>query len=224
LALLQVSPVVQSGQLPPQSSSDSLPFSTLSVHEGSAQLSPVHTPSTQSFPVLQPSPWVQFAVQLPPQSTSVSVPFMMLSVQLLAAHVLPPGQLLLWQSLAAPQSSPVPQRGQAVAPPQSTSVSPPFRTPSSQATAWQTPFSQLLLWQLPSDDPQALPSAQRRVGAHEPPQSTSVSLPFRTPSVQLAPAHEPPEQLPLTQSLLPLQVSPVPQSLQLPPQSMSLSV
>jgi hypothetical protein len=81
----------------------------------------------------------------------------------------------------------------------------------------------LPLWQLPLDEPQVLPSAQRRVGAQEPPQSTSVSLPFFTPSVHAAAAQTPPEQLPLVQSLLPLQAWPVPHLEQLPPQSTSLS-
>jgi hypothetical protein len=59
---------------------------------------------------------------------------MMLSLQLEPAHV-PLVQLLLAQSDGALQSSLVPQRGQAVAPPQSTSVSAPFLMPSSHATA-----------------------------------------------------------------------------------------
>jgi len=64
--------------------------------------------------------------------------------------------------------------------------------------------------------------------AHEPPQSTAVSVPFFTVSVQLGVAHRPPAQTPLAQ--LPPAAVPVPHILpfaqdgQAPPQSTSVSL
>src|SRR5690606_40831470 len=65
-------------------------------------------------------------------------------------------------------------------PPQSTSVSLPLRTPSSQVGAWQTPSEHTPVAQ---SEPaaQTPPTAQPPQG---PPQSTSVSPPFTRPSVQ----------------------------------------
>ncbi|MFN7134483.1 MAG: hypothetical protein ACK4N5_20550, partial [Myxococcales bacterium] len=55
---------------------------------------------------------------------------------------------------------------------------------------------------------------------HDPPQSTSVSLPLRTPSLQVGAWHTPPEQTPETQSFAVEQPAPVPHFVvQLPPQS-----
>ena len=88
---------------------------------------------------------------------------------------------LLLQSEPALQAEPAPQRLQAVAPPQSTSVSPPFWTRSLQEGGWQTAAVQTPLWQSAARL-QASPSAQ---SGQEPPQSTSVSLPFWTKSLQL---------------------------------------
>ena len=72
---------------------------------------------------------------------------------------------------------------------------------------------------------QSLPSAQRFVGAQEPPQSTSVSVPFLTTSRQVGTWQMLLMQTPLVQS------DEAPQSLpslhlveQLPPQSTSVSV
>jgi hypothetical protein len=80
-----------------------------------------------------------FVAHEPPQSTSDSVPFFTLSVQVGAWHLssvqnnpqLWLAQTPLAQSLAAPQSLPLPHLLHW-APPQSTSVSPLFRCPSSQ--------------------------------------------------------------------------------------------
>jgi hypothetical protein len=76
-----------------------------------------------------------------------------------------------------------------VPPPQSTSVSTPFLTASSQAGAWQVPLVQTPLWQSPFTV-QVLSVGQR---AHElvPPQSASLSPPFFELSLQLAGEHKP---------------------------------
>ena len=77
-----------------------------------------------------PSP--QSLGQVPPQSTSVSVPFGVESVQVGSLQVLVglPVQTLLRQSPATEQSLSLAQSGQL--PPQLTSVSLPFFTPSEQ--------------------------------------------------------------------------------------------
>jgi hypothetical protein len=74
----QFFPPSQHAQLvePPQSTSVSPPFLTLSLHAAAAHSLPVvQTPSTQSVPAAHTLPTPHFAAQLPPQSTSVSVPF-----------------------------------------------------------------------------------------------------------------------------------------------------
>jgi hypothetical protein len=97
-------------------------------------------------------------------------------------------QLLPEQSLATLQFFPSPQAGQL--PPQSTSDSDPFRTPSLQAGArhvvWQTIDVQSV------GAPHVLPTPQ---GLHEPPQSTSDSEPFFWPSLQPGAAQVLPEQM-----------------------------
>jgi hypothetical protein len=91
-------------------------------------------------------------------------------------------QTKLRQSAASPQPASVPQASQA-GPPQSTSVSWPFVTPSSQAGAWQTPSVHTPLRQsLAPAQPCPAPHAEQL-----PPQSTSVSSPFGTPSPQHSP-------------------------------------
>jgi hypothetical protein len=59
--------------------------------------------------------------------------------------------------------------------------------------------------------------------AQLPPQSTSVSSPFTTPSLQLGSAHTFPEQTPLRQSACAEHCLPRSQPAQLPPQSTSVS-
>lgn len=83
-------------------------------------------------------------------------------------------------------------QGPQVAPPQSTSVSSPDFVLSvqdgggaAQTAAVQMPLIQSLC------DRQARPVAH---GEHAPPQSGAVSLPFFSPSVQLASAHDPARQ------------------------------
>jgi len=129
--------------LPPQSTSVSSPFFTLSVQEV-VQTPPLQAPDAQSVPALHDLPMPQ-AVQAPPQSTSVSVPFFTLSVQLALAHFPEASQIPLMQSPAALQAPPAEHLGQVS--PQSTSVSLPFFTLSVQLGARHTPLWQTLLLQ-----------------------------------------------------------------------------
>jgi hypothetical protein len=63
------------------------------------------------------------------------VPFLTESVHNGAWHVTL--HTLLWQSVVSVHVLPVAHREQAVAPPQSVSLSPPFLTVSLHAAAWQ---------------------------------------------------------------------------------------
>src|SRR5262245_9592677 len=122
----------------------------------------------------------------PPQSTSVSRPFCAMSVQEAPLTQRLFVQLLLWQSLPATHFWPAAQRAHMLAPPQSTSVSPPFCTMSVQVAATQTRLRQVALWQSLAilhicPLAQALPCDEQL-----PPQSTSVSLPFMVMSPQVA--------------------------------------
>src|SRR5207253_2195365 len=146
----------------------------------------VQMPLRQSLPSAQLLPSTH-AVQLPPpQSMSVSLPFLAASLQVAARQMRL--QVPLWQSPAAPQLTPfahfLPCPSQ-VTPPQSTPVSVPFLTPSLQVGAWhvtlQTPFWQSLAAPQATPVPQVLPSPTQST----PPQSTPVSLPFLTPSLQV---------------------------------------
>jgi hypothetical protein len=87
----------------------------------------------------------------------------------------------LVQSVGALQVAAVPQRGQAVAPPQSLSDSPWFCTLSLQVGAWQVTLQTRLVQSAAMLH--VLPLLQ---GAQLPPQSTSVSVPFLTRSLQPA--------------------------------------
>jgi hypothetical protein len=104
-------------------------------------------------------------------------------------------QMPLRQSLSVEQ--PCPSKQDEQDPPQSTSVSSPFLTPSLQTGTEQAPPSQTPLTQSVFDL-QVLPFGHL---SQEPPQSTSVSVPFWTPSTQLGTVHVPPPQTPLTQSV-----------------------
>jgi hypothetical protein len=112
--------------IPPQSTSDSSPFLTLSVQEEQMPLS--QRPPSQSEAVAHFLPSAHLA-QSPPQSTSDSLWFNILSAQLAAAH-LPPTQNWAAQSADIRQVFPAAQAGQL--PPQSTSVSLPFSVRSVQ--------------------------------------------------------------------------------------------
>ena len=106
-------------------------------------------------------------------------------------------------------------------PPQSRPVSSPLTTSSSHRAAWQIrPFP------LNSQTPltQSSASTQRRAspqGSHPPPQSTSVSSLFLTPSSQRASAHSPLVHRRLTQSVATLHAAWAAQGPQAPPQSTS---
>jgi hypothetical protein len=99
--------VCAGAQVPPQSTSVSLPFLTVSVQVGA-----VHTfvaagqnsGLEQSLLAAQ-TPLAAQRGQLfaPPQSTSVSTPFLILSVQVGAAHTLPTHEPLT-QSVPVPQA------------------------------------------------------------------------------------------------------------------------
>ncbi len=86
---LHVWPTVHAGQPPPQSTSVSAPFSTLSLQVGAWHTLFVHTADWQSAPMMQPSPSAQPG-QTPPQSTSVSSWFSIPSVQVPRVHTLGP--------------------------------------------------------------------------------------------------------------------------------------
>lgn len=170
-------------QLPPQSMSLSLPFFTPSVQIGAWHTLLVHTPLTQSELPVHALPAEHLPQPPPPQSTSVSLPFLTPSVQIGALHV-PPEQTLLAQSVFVLQVWPVMQPGQDV-PPQSTAVSVPFLTLSVQIGAWHVFVVVPLhtpLTQSPAIE-QVLPVAH---APQLPPQSVSVSVPFLTPSAQVA--------------------------------------
>jgi hypothetical protein len=95
----------------------------------------------------------------------------------------------LWQSPSPMQALPGAQAKQL--PPQSTSDSEPFCTPSAQVAARHTPDMQVLLLQSASLVQRAW-FAQG--GQSEPPQSVSVSLPFTTVSSHAEAVQRPAEQ------------------------------
>jgi hypothetical protein len=68
-------PAAQPGQVPPQSTSVSLPFFTVSVHVGATHFDAVQTPDAQSSGPAQARLSPQCIGHDPPQSTSVSLPF-----------------------------------------------------------------------------------------------------------------------------------------------------
>jgi hypothetical protein len=225
--LPQIFPATHFTQVaPPQSTSDSVPFFTLSLHAAATHLrgDPEHTPLWQSAGTAQPCPVPHLPGQLPPQSTSVSVPFLTLSEQLGAWQMLLT-HTPLRQSLADAQDLPAAHLPQ-LAPPQSTSVSVPFLMRSVHVGAWHLSGlpEHMPLWQSLAD---AHVAPVPHFGHDAPPQSTSVSVPFLTTSVQVAALHVSgePEHTPLWQSLPTAHVAPVPHFGQLaPPQSTSVSV
>jgi len=141
-----------------------------------------------------------------------------------ATHTLP-RQAAVLQSASIPQPSPTPQSAAQV-PPQSLSVSLPFLMLSMQLKATHLVAEQCPL----SGSRQSSLIEQLWFTAHrlvqEPPQSLSVSVPFLTPSLQLAAAHLLSIQRALAgemQSASPLQALPIVQPPQEPPQSTSVS-
>jgi hypothetical protein len=164
--------------------------------------------------------------EVPPQSTAVSVPFFVASEHVAATQVVPLHTPLAGsaQSAAFVHFFPGGQPAQ-VPPPQSISVSVPFRVLSLQPAPWQTLAVQTPLEQsVPVVQPPPLP----HFGQEAPPQSVPVSVPFFTVSLHVAATHAPAVHLPLagsTQSMLPEQPLPTAHLvLHVPPQSMSVSV
>jgi hypothetical protein len=151
-----------------------------------------------------------FWVAVPPghSAESKTPPLLLLTVNVKSwlPHVQTPlvPHTLLAQSLPASHSSPSAQSGQ-LGPPQSTSVSLAFRTPSVQVGTWHTP--PLHTWLEQSLGAlQPAPSPQRIQEGAGPPQSTSVSLPFSTPSAQFGTLQKPALQTPLGHSVPLVQV------------------
>jgi hypothetical protein len=129
-------------------------------------------------------------------------------------------QTELAQSAGTVQLWPGVQRLQDVAPPQSTPLSLPFRTPSVHVGAWQITLQDSVAQSEPRM--QRLPSGQP---GQEPPQSISVSEPFNVPSPQDGVTHMLLMQTPLEQSAPAAQPLPTAQLVQEPPpQSVSVSV
>jgi hypothetical protein len=118
--------------------------------------------------VLQQNPSAQFPVMHWEERVQAA-PCACRTVQTPATQASP-----LTQSEPTMQAFPVAHAAQ-VPPPQSTSVSLPFLTPSEQVGTRQTPPEQTLLEQS-EEMRQTLPLAQ--AAQVPPPQSTSVSLPF----------------------------------------------
>lgn len=116
--------------LPPQSTSVSLPFLTVSVQLAAAQSLAEQTPLVQSVAATHALESAHFPQVPPPQSTSVSLPFLVVSEQEGAAHTPfthdPP-----LQSVAATHTF-LSAHFPHAPPPQSTSVSVPFLVPSEQ--------------------------------------------------------------------------------------------
>ena len=128
----------------------------------------------------------------------------------------------VWQSVASLHALKSGQRGQVVAPPQSTSVSPWFRTPSVQVGGGaQCPRCRpRCCSRCPSGT--CRPPGSPRSPA--PPQSTSVSVPFWIMSVQVAATQTLLAQTRLAQSVVAPQRRPLAQAVHtVPPQSTSVS-
>ena len=157
--------------VPPQSTSDSVPFRTVSVQLAATQALAAQIRLTQSVVATQRLPLAHDEHVAPPQSMSVSSAFILTSVHDVQS---PAVQRLPAQSVAAAQRLPSAHLAQVeVAPPQSTSASPPFCTLSTHEM--HTPPSQRAFRQSAAAR-QILPSPHL---AHSvPPQSTSTSSPF----------------------------------------------
>jgi len=213
-------------QLPEQSTSTSVPFFTLSEQVAATHLFAVHTPLEQSDAATHGSVSAHFAQVPPPQSVPVSLPFLAPSAQVgvWQTDVL---HTPLLQSVARPHDLPGTHFVQL--PPQSTSDSLPFLTKSVQAGTLHLPPLQTPLVQS-EETLQSLPSTHlvAQVGDVEatPPQSTSVSVPFFTPSMHLGARQTLPVQTLDWQSVATAQALLVGQRLHvvLPPQSTSVSL
>jgi hypothetical protein len=134
-APLQALPTAHLEQVPPQSTSLSLPFFTPSEHVGAAHRLFRQRPLTQSESPTHALPTGQRGHALPPQSTPDSFPFFTVSVQVGTAHA-PELQTPLAQSVAS--SHVFPDAHGWHVPPQSTSLSRPFRVASEHVGTRQT--------------------------------------------------------------------------------------
>jgi hypothetical protein len=161
---------------PPQSTSVSVPFLTVSEHVGIWQTLgvPLQTPLVQSLAPTHFLPSAQAAHAPPPQSTSVSVPSRTRLLHPVDWHTVAV-QTLLAQSPMTAQCCPSAHfLAGAQDPPQSLSVSVPFLTVSEHVGAWHVTL-QTPLWQS-LGAPQVLPFAHVFPGAQMPPQSMSDSV------------------------------------------------
>jgi hypothetical protein len=201
-----IRPLPQGGQPPPQLRSVSVPLRTMSVQSACWQMPPVQTPLVQLAPLVPhpcPSRHRRSGRHMPPQLTSVSVPFLMLSAVHDGGLQVPfVPQTPLTQSSPPPHPWPSMHRLPMAThgPPQSMPVSVSFLTPSMQLGGAQmrgeaAGHEPLMQSELPRH---CLPLPQ--TGQEAPPQSMSVSVPLRIPSVQLGAWQSPPMQFPLWQS------------------------
>jgi hypothetical protein len=169
------------------------------VHDGAKQSAPAQTRDAQSIATRHPFAVEHFGQALPPQSTSVSVPFLTASVHSAVPQVWFGKHFHDMQSPGTLQTFPAAHGTHA--PPQSTSVSVPFFTPSRHVggaggaastgggtgpastigTSHIHSMHRLLTQSAPLK--QASPRAQGKQAG--PPQSMSVSVPLRTPSVHV---------------------------------------
>jgi hypothetical protein len=186
----------------------------LSVQVAARQWPSLQLPVVQSALELHTKP-VPHALHEPPQSTSDSLPLRTLSVQLGG-----------WQTVAqtrVAQSLPVPQRLSTAhgvhVPPQSTSLSVSFFLPSehvagmgagvAHSDATQVTLLQSASW---------VQCSLNGPGSQLPPQSTSVSEPLASPSVQVGAATQmPASHKPLSQSVGAVQLAPSAHTGQSPP-------
>jgi hypothetical protein len=144
---------------------------------------PTQTPASQSPAILQIRPDAHLPAHAPPQSASVSLPFLTPSAHADAWHLDGlPEHTPLWQSAAPTHSLPVTHLGQSD--PQSVSVSVWSFTPSVHVGARHVPAVHTPLWQSPPTV-HVLVLSHRGHRSDVPPQSTAVSSPFFTPSLQV---------------------------------------
>ena len=130
----QINVTAQAWDADPQSTPASV-----QVFFGVQQMPPGQVPPAQSPPTLHVAPSLHFGHVVPPQSVADSRPFFTPSVQVAPRHTPPPHERLVQ---SPPVAHPLPTMHREHEPPQSTSVSLPFRVPSPQEAAWQVPALQ----------------------------------------------------------------------------------
>jgi hypothetical protein len=154
----------------------------------SVQVGAAHTPDLQTVP----DPQVH--VMLPPQLSGMGPHWVPTPAQVYAVHPqTPPTHGPLEQSPSSEQALPGSQVGPQL-PPQSTSLSAPFRTPSVHVADWHV-FEKPWVLQTALTQSAPVPHvfASPHFGHCEPPQSTSVSEPSRVPLAH--PGGTPPSEL-----------------------------